>query len=217
MDLKTKYKTYHVVCIKNNKIAISGKANHELWDCANELTDFSSPWDSKKVNKITFKALWSKTELYFCFKVEDSEIYIDKGDNTKVSINNSDRVEIFFKKGDEMNPYYCFEIDPNARLMDFKAYPNKVFDFNWSWPKEGLIIKSNCTNIGYTIEGSISIRSLKALNLIKENRIEAGLFRAKYNKTGDAIYEPTWISWVNPKTENPDFHTASSFGILQLM
>ena len=30
-------------------------------------------------------------------------------------------------------------------------------------------------------------------------------------------FEPIWISWVNPDTESPNFHTPTSFGVLYLM
>jgi hypothetical protein len=47
--------------------------------------------------------------------------------------------------------------------------------------------------------------------------IEAGVFRAKYNTKNNIQFEPTWITWVNPKTETPNFHTPSSFGKLFLL
>ena len=55
------------------------------------------------------------------------------------------------------------------------------------------------------------------LNLLKDYKIETGIFRAKYNEVEISIFEPVWISWVDPVTEEPNFHTASSFGVLNLM
>ena len=55
------------------------------------------------------------------------------------------------------------------------------------------------------------------LNLINDDKIETGIFRAKYNEVEKSIFEPVWISWVNPNTEEPNFHIASSFGVMQLM
>ena len=96
--------------------------------------------------------------------------------------------------------------------MDFIAYPGKKFDFNWNWPKDAIDVKSSVNVDSFTVEGAISIASLKRLNLIKNNKIETGVFRAKYNQKDYFGFEPTWITWVNPNTETPNFHVASSFG-----
>lgn len=96
--------------------------------------------------------------------------------------------------------------------MDFKALPNKNFDFNWNWPEDDINIKSNVEDSFFTVEGSISLQSLETLNILKNGAMETGIYRAKYNKQN----EPTWITWVNPETETPNFHTPTSFGLLQL-
>jgi hypothetical protein len=205
---------YQVNLIKKNQLIISGKGENDFWNRAMVLNDFCSPWDIEKRSKITFKALWDQEKFFFNFTVFDSEIHIEKKDNSFESIGNSDRVELFFRSNSSMFPYYCLEIDTDARIMDFKAHPNKNFDFNWNWPKNDIIVKSSLNEDSFTIEGSISIQSLKNLNLIKNNKMETGIFRAKYflNKTG--CFEPIWITWVDPKTETPNFHIASSFGTL---
>ena len=209
-------KIYTVKQIKQNQLEITGKGFDSLWDEANVLVDFCSPWDNGKIKEIEFKALWSKDTFFFRFQVYDSEIHIDTTDNTINSINNSDRVELFFRTNDSLDPYYCLEIDPTPRIMDFKAHPNKQFDFNWKWPSKDIIVKSSINKKRFTVEGTISIASLTKLGLMKNGKIEAGIYRAKYNKQKDGNYEPTWITWVNPNTESPNFHTPSSFGVLLL-
>lgn len=215
--MESKLKVYSVAKVDENQLEINGKGDHPLWQKAIALTNFSSPWDDKSIKKMTFKALWDDTNLYCCFKVEDSEIHIDTTDNTKSSINNSDRVEIFFRTNSQLDPYYCLEIDPTPRLMDFKAKPNKVFDFNWHWPKKDILIKSDIQDDFFIVEIAISLRSLQQLNLIKNKIIETGVYSAKYNLQTNASYEPTWITWVNPETLVPNFHTPTSFGILNLV
>ena len=209
-------KVYKVIQIPKNKLVITGKGNSNLWDTSETLIDFCSPWDQTVQAKISFKALWDEEYLFFCFKVKDESIYIDTTDDSFKSINESDRVELFFRENESLNPYYCLEIDPRCRIMDFKAQPNKKFDFNWKWLKSDLEVKSNITENGFTVEGKISINSLKALNLINGNKIETGIFRANYRKLDGVSYIPTWITWVDPKTKSPNFHTPSSFGILEL-
>lgn len=202
--------------IESKVLVINGKGDDSNWEKAELLTDFISAWDKEPVKKIEFKSLWDSEKLFFFFKVFDNEVHIDAKDNSDDSIGNSDRVELFFRANEDLNPYYCLEIDPTPRIMDFMARPNKDFDFNWNWPKKGICVKSNIEKEYFTVEISISIASLKKFNLIKDNKIETGVFRAKYNKKEDSTFEPTWISWVDPNTETPNFHIASSFGELHL-
>ncbi|PZX93240.1 endoxylanase [Flavobacterium aquariorum] len=211
-----KIKEYTVNLIEKEQLILTGKGDDILWNNAMPLTDFCSPWDSEKPSKIIFKALWDSEKLFFNFTVVDSSIHIEKQDDSFDRINNSDRVELFFRSDDSMNPYYCLEMDSEARLMDFIAYPNKNLDFSWSWPKDDMVVKSSVKKDSFTVEGSISIQSLKYFNLIKNNKIETGIFRAKYSQNEKGNFEPIWITWVNPNTETPNFHIASSFGTLIL-
>ena len=210
-------KNYRVNLIKNSNLTFTGKGLNNIWEQSEVLDDFSSPWDETKHSKIEFRSLWDENYFFFYFKVYDTEIFIDTTDDSLESIGKSDRVELFFRSDASLNPYYCLEIDTSARVMDFKAYPNKKFDFNWNWPTDQLQVKSSKDETSFTVEGTISISSLKQLGLIHENKMEVGIFRAKYNATKNLQYEPIWISWVNPNTEEPNFHIATSFGTLNLM
>ena len=212
-----KKNTYLAHQLKSDKLEITGKGRAKAWENAHKLSNFISPWDPVTVLKIEFKALWAVENLYFMFKVHDPLIYIDTTNDSKESIGNSDRVELFFRSNSDMDPYYCLEIDPSPRVMDFKAYPGQKFDFNWNWPKEGLVVKSDIQKKHFVVEGSISMDSLKKFNLIHDNKIEVGIFRAKYNRVEGKQYKPTWISWVKPNSETPDFHIPSSFGVLELI
>ena len=210
--MKQEINTYNVNLIEKNQLNISGKGDDTLWNNAAILDNFISPWNTDKASEIIFKALWDRENLFFNFTVFDTEIHIEKKDDSVESIGNSDRVELFFRPDDSLNPYYCLEIDTCSRIMDFIAYPNSNFDFNWDWPQNNLKVKSSINADSFIVEGSISIKSLKRFNLINNNIIETGVFRAKYKKTQNKTFEPTWITWVNPNTETPNFHISSSFG-----
>ena len=210
--MKQEINTYNVNLIEKNQLNISGKGDDVLWNKAAILDNFVSPWNTDKKSEIIFKALWDRENLFFNFTVFDTEIHIEKKDDSVESIGNSDRVELFFRPDDSLNPYYCLEIDTCSRIMDFIAYPNSNFDFNWNWPQNDLAVKSSINADSFIVEGSISIKSLKRFNLINNNIIETGVFRAKYKKTQNKTFEPTWITWVNPNTETPNFHISSSFG-----
>jgi len=208
--------TYKVKSIKEKEIIISGDGNHSIWKNANSLTDFSSPWDNEPIKKIEFKAIHNSEKIFFQFKVDDSETYIHLSEDKNDSINNSDRVELFFRSDASLNPYYCLEIDTTGRIMDFKAKPNKEFDFDWNWPTQDIEVKSTRNKNNFIVEIAISIQSLNELNVLKNGLLETGVYRAKYNQQKDNSYLPTWISWVNPNAETPNFHRSTSFGLLEL-
>ena len=207
---------YNVKSLDKGELKINKKVNDRFWSRANLLDEFVSPWDNQGINKIEFRALWDSEKFFFQFIVHDSNLYVDLTDDSKSSINNSDRVELFFRSNNKMDPYYCLEIDPTPRIMAFKAKPNKKFDFNWNWPEEDIEIISSIKKSHFIIEGAISIKSLVAFGLLNRGQIEAGIYRAKYNKQKKGNYTPTWITWVNPMTETPNFHISTSFGILKL-
>ncbi|MBF4517008.1 carbohydrate-binding family 9-like protein [Flavobacterium sp. ANB] len=209
-------KNYNVNRIEKNALQINGLGNNSLWNNAETLTDFISPWDDLEPEKIELRALWDTEYIYFSYKVYDTNIHIDRKDDSVDSIAESDRVEIFFRTDEALNPYYCLEIDPTPRIMDFIAYPNKKFDYDWNWPENDISVKSNIKEDYFVVEIAISIQSLKNFHLIKDNIIETGFYRAKYKKQENNLFEPTWITWINPNTETPNFHIASSFGTLTL-
>ncbi|MDP5199994.1 carbohydrate-binding family 9-like protein [Flavobacterium sp. DG2-3] len=205
-------KEYQVILIDKNQENENEILNPVFWKKANCLTDFSSPWNNDPVLKIEFRALWDQENFYFNFRVFDNDVYIDQKDDSVDSICNSDRVELFFRSNDSLNPYYCLEIDPSTRLLDFHALPDKVFDYEWKWPQNHIKLESSADEVSFTVAGAISIGSLKELDLVHNNTIETGVYRAKFSKGEKGNYEPTWISWVNPITPEPNFHIASSFG-----
>lgn len=210
-------KNYNVNRIEKNILQINGLGDNPFWNKAEILTDFSSPWSDLKPEKMELRALWDTEYIFFCYTVYDSNVHIDRQDDSIDSIGESDRVEIFFRTDAALNPYYCLEIDPTSRLMDFKASPKKKFDFDWNWPENDLNIKSTIKEDHFIVEIAISIQSLKNFDLIKDNSIETGFYRAKYTQQENKLFEPTWISWVNPDTETPNFHTHDSFGNLTLL
>ena len=209
-------KTYKVNFTQRKDFTLFGDGNHPIWDEANSLTDFCSPWDNQPVKKIEFKAVHNSEKIFFQFKVDDNQVHIHPSKDKNDSINNSDRVELFFRSDAKLNPYYCLEIDTTGRIMDFKAKPNKDFDFNWNWPSKDIQVKSTTETNFFIVEIAISLQSLKELNLLKNDSIETGIYRAKYNQQKNGTFEPIWIPWVNPNTETPNFHTLTSFGLLTL-
>ncbi|CDF80338.1 putative carbohydrate binding module (CBM9) [Formosa agariphila KMM 3901] len=209
-------KTYTVNRIEESTLNINGLGNSTPWKTAELLTDFIAPWDLEFKPKVAFKALWDVNNFYFCFHVEDQEVYLNTTDDSIESIGSSDRVELFFRKDKDLNPYYCLEMDSSARLMDFKAKAGKVFDFDWNWSKHGIELKSNVNANGYTLEGVVSISVLKELKLLYNSQLEVGIFAAKFKLTNETQRHPIWMSWVHPQVTEPNFHQPLTFGSLIL-
>lgn len=213
---KENTKTYHVKRISKD-ITITGKGDAPQWAGASVLSDFSYPWeDGQQPSPTSFKALHNERWLYCLFEVQDNNINIYTDKHEKKEVISSDRAEIFFKIDDQLTPYYCLELDPSGRILDYIGEHYRKFDFQWSWPAGGLIVKTHLTTQGYTIELAISKQSLTSLGLLKNNTLQAGLYRADCIslKGEEATFK--WISWIRPQSETPDFHIASSFGTLKL-
>lgn len=195
------------------QLAIQKITNFKNWDEIETLNDFSSPWVNGIPPETLFKAYYDDSYLYFQFMGAGTKPLVYVTDNSKMEVNNSERVEIFFRINEKMQPYYCLEMDAHGRVMDFRAKFYKDFEFDWNWP-EPLFIQSNITDEAYTVQGKFSLTALKQLGLLTDSQIQIGLFRGHcIALEGDnATFE--WISWADPKTPEPDFHVPSAFGIL---
>lgn len=210
-------KTYTVKKIDND-ITITGSGSDEAWENANVLTEFLHPWQPENLPGTTFKGLWSDTHLYFLYNVEDNEIITPQRNLGELDAVESDRVEIFFKNADETKPYYSLEMDALGRCFDSDGefYKNNI-DSDWDWPKDDFVLKASQRNGGYTVEGSISLASLRKLGIYKDDGIlNTGLYRGEYYTKEDGNIGIKWISWVVSDPEKPNFHVPNSFGILKL-
>lgn len=207
---------YIVNKIKSNSLVITGNSSDPNWGEAKLIDDFNSPWANIPNVKTEFRALHDTLNFYFSFICFDTSIFIDETYEGNESIGRSDRVELFFRVDSNLNPYYCLEIDPSPRIMDFIARPGKKFDFNWRWPNQAIKVLSNRNENSYSVEGAISLKSLVDFGLVNNNEIEVGLYRAKYiiNREGDRY--PIWLTWIDPLTKEPNFHITTSFGKMVL-
>lgn len=212
----TTLKTYTVKKI-DNEIQLSGKGTDMTWKNANELTDFTYPWRTESAPATSFKALYNESHLYFLYRATDPDIVLKERGLGERDAVDSDRVEIFFKADDKMNPYYALEMDALGRVLDTEGRYHRNIDYEWDWPAGHLILKASIDQDGYWVEGSISFESLRQLGMYKDDKIlRAGLYRGEYVTQADETIDIKWISWVMPDSETPDFHIPSSFGILEL-
>jgi len=127
-----------------------------------------------------FRAQWDDEKFYFRFDVTGSPILTFVNTNHKTEVMNAERVEIFFRINSQLNPYYCIEIDPLGRIFDYKTRYHRQFDYEWQWPGEQqLVVNAAFTENGYFVEASVTLESLRQLNLLHNNELQIALFRGE--------------------------------------
>ena len=198
-------------------VQLTGEGADPQWQQAEILSDFVYPWENETPPSTNFRALHNEAWVYCLFDVTDHQVNIRRETDDKWEVAASTRAEIFLRIDDKLSPYYCLEIDPLARVLDYEGHHYRKFNGKWSWPKDGLIVKSHLRSDGYTIEIAISKASLLQLNLLRDNQLQAGLFRADCLPTKEGRPDFKWASWVRPDADTPDFHIPSAFGILELL
>lgn len=185
--------------------------NFTNWGKLNELDDFSFPWEHQDSPKTVFKAYYDIDYLYFQFTAYGPKPNIYVMNNSKMEVILSERVELFFRIDSGMSPYYCLEIDPYGRVLDYKATFYRSFNRSWHWP-ESLNIKTKIESSFYLVEGKIKLSTLKNLKVLKNGQMQVGIFRGHCVSLIKKEAHIKWISWVDSKTKEPDFHVPSSFG-----
>lgn len=215
---QTEPNTYLVKKTEAKGVLLTGRGDDPAWGEANSLTNFSYPWREEEAPETEFRALWNDDYLFFRYNAIDPDIITQMDTSLSVEMRavNSDRVEIFFKADDEMNPYYSLEMDALGRMFDSEGRYHRKIDADWNWPEGGIQIYASLYKGGYILEGAISITSLEMLGMKKGDELNAGLYRGEYVKEGEEI-KVKWISWIMPDSETPDFHIPSSFGTLKLL
>jgi len=210
-------KTYSVKRIASNQLTLDSNLMNPIWEQANLTSDFSFPWEEQTPPKTSFRAFYDDEFFYFRFDVEDDNVLTHVKEDHKMEVVDSDRVEIFFRQDEKLNPYYCLEMDARGRVLDYVTRYYRDFDYKWQWPgSENLSVKASENKEGYVVEGAIRLASLKELGLLKNNVLEAGLYRGYCMQLPNPEADLRWISWVKPEVEEPDFHIPSSFGKLIL-
>ena len=154
--------------------------------------------------------------LYFFFDVTDSNIVIFP-DTDEGSVARGDRVEMFFSADPDMKEYYCLEIDPSGKVLDYKA--SFYRDFDRDWDLRGLQTSGRITDKGYSVEVAIPVewyRQTEISSMRQGTRIIAGIYRGEFSRTRDGRIDQSWISWQDPRTDKPDFHIPSALGFFTL-
>ncbi|MDN3688846.1 carbohydrate-binding family 9-like protein [Cyclobacterium jeungdonense] len=195
----------------SGEIQVDGRIDEKAWERAWIHEGLISPWPEEgNEDKTTFRAFKSPEHFNFFFEVRDNSLTMVAFQN-EASVEQEDRVELFFSSDTTLVRYYCIEIDPNGNVLDYSAAYYREFDPTWDFTSKELATK--ITDTGYFVEGRISLNELSELGI--SSPFYLGIFRADFKRpVGEAV---TWFSWKRPKSTTPDFHIPSAFGETVLM
>ena len=116
-------------------------------------------------------------------------------------VDDEDRVELFFSPTADMSePYYCIEIDPLGRPMDYKAFFYRDMDYGWTFP--GVRISASVSDGTYSVEAAFAKADLSALGINLEKGFGLGAFRADFRTDGTV----DWYSLRPTADARADFH-----------
>ena len=160
-------------------------------------------WWKGLVDSTSISVFRDSAQIHFIFDVCDSTPVFDDNPD-EMSVGPCDRAEIFMSCDPQMQQYYCFEIDPQGKTLDYGCSYYRMFDYPWSGEQN---VDARPVEGGYHVEASFRLEYLQRLGLLgKDGSLLIGFYR------GDAV-EPgviTWYSAVNPGTPEPDFHVPGS-------
>ena len=232
---KASEQTYRVRWVPGAKVVLDGRADEAVWRKAAVDRRFGFPWKKARAPKTEFRALCDGTDLYFTFRVTDADVVALEKLRDEEDEVFEDRVEVYLSRDNELKDYFCFEVDSRGRAFDYRGAYYRRLDTKWSFA--GLETKGGPVPKGYEVEGRIPLKSLEGLGFPEIRpgvRIRCGLYRAEFShdrsrraveqkeslhNLGRKVEGPPpieeWISWVDPKTKEPDFHVPASLGWLE--
>ena len=118
---------------------------------------------------------------------------------TERTVDDEDRVEIFFSCDSLMTSYWCAEIDPKARPMDYAAHFGQPFDYEWNF--RTLQAQATLTEKGYRVDASVALSELRELGIDTKD-FYMGVFRADFHPDGSV----NWYSLVSTDDKSAYFH-----------
>lgn len=166
---------------------------------AAQINVLHAPWDSLS-DGTSFRCFSDGDSFFFLFEVADSTLTYSEAFKGEADVEKEDRVEIFFSPTETMDVYYCAEIDPFGRVLDYSCKFYRDMDYGWNFST--MCLWGHLTEDGYIIAGKISRSELRKLGCDDVNGFWMGVFRADYRKD----FTVNWFSAVETNDVSPDFH-----------
>lgn len=229
--------TYQARYVSPAKIELDGKADEPAWAQAAVEKHFVFPWKQAPAPATEFRALWDEENFYFSYRAQDADIVVLENFREPKDAVLEDRVEFYLCRDELMKDMYCVEIDSRGRVLDYHASYYRNFNFNWDFA--GLEAKGSPLPDGYEVEGRIPLKNIPALGfppIQAGTKVRFGIFRAEFShdRSGKPVEQretihnqgrqfagpppiEEWISWVDPKISEPDFHVPSALGWLEFV
>lgn len=158
-----------------------------------------APWDGLE-DETRFRCFADDERFYFYYEVADSTLTLMNPYEGERTVDFEDRVEIFFSKDSVMTNYFCAEIDPLGRRMDYASSYRLPLDYDWDFAT--MRQAGQLTDEGYVVAGSVSICELKKYGVDLREGFYLGVFRADFHEDGSV----NWYSAVKTDDETPYFH-----------
>jgi hypothetical protein len=227
---------YRVRRLDKAEITVDGRADEPQWAQAAVERHFIFPWKKIEAPATEFRALCDGADLYFTFRVHDEDVVVLGTLRDEEDAVFEDRVELYFALDDRMQDYYALEIDSRGRAFDYRGKYYRQLDTAWKCP--GLETAASALEDGYAVEGRLPLESFTQMGFPKLQpgvKIRCGLFRAEFShdrsgrpvviketihNRGRRLDGPppieAWMAWIDPRTEEPDFHVPTSLGLLEI-
>ena len=158
-----------------------------------------APWDGLEDDTV-FRCFSDEGSFMFFFEVTDSTLTCSEDFHGEATVELEDRVEIFFSPKPSMENYWCAEIDPLGRVLDYSGHYYRDIDYGWNFRSLRLI--GQLTKNGYIVAGKVSKAELRELGCDLEGGFWMGVFRADYRSD----LSVNWYSAVSTDDISPDFH-----------
>ncbi|HUT91172.1 MAG TPA: exo-alpha-sialidase [Thermoguttaceae bacterium] len=230
-------KTYRIRYLAKAAIGVDGRLDEPDWSKAAVERGFTFPWKEEAAPPTEFRALCDAENFYFGFKVDDADLFTLDEHRDELDGVFEDRAEMYFARDDGMKDYFAVEVDSSGRTLDYRGSYYRQIDFAWNW--EGVETSGSKTPTGYVVEGRIPLASFEAMGfprLRPRVKIRGGLYRAEFrhDRSGRKVEQretihnqgrqldgpppvEAWMSWIDPKTAEPDFHVPASLGWLEVV
>lgn len=196
-------------------VTVDGALDEPCYRRAALVTDFVIAGDPERRAAATSAWLfWSGERLVFAFDCDDTTLVASAPTRNERDVDPQDRVELFLWSGREGDGYYCIEIAARGAVHDYEAKFYRRFDDAWMPRGWDCAVRSRPG--GYVVEAALPQAALETMGfrLGAGERWRAGLFRADF--AAGRPESPDWITWVDARTPQPDFHVAGAFGTLVL-
>lgn len=168
-------------------------------DGVRKIHGLHAPWDVLNDSTV-FHCFTDEDDFYFLYEVQDTTIVLSDNFTGESDVEKEDRVEIFFSAEKDMDIYYCAEIDPLGRLLDYSSSYYRNMDYGWDF--KTMKLWSSLTSSGYVVGGSVSKRELENLGIDVSRSFYMGIFRADFKPDTPE----NWYSYIETDDNFPDFH-----------